>query len=62
MLMSSAALRHTAITLSFLPYKRDRRLTKNLRSLRLRASRRRAKQAMRHVLTRMKDAGYARTS
>jgi hypothetical protein len=62
MLMSSASLRYTAITLSFLPYKRDHRVTKSLRSLRLRASRRRAKQALRQILSRMTDNGYARAS
>jgi len=53
MLMSTASLRYRSVTLSFLPYKRDHRLSKSLRSVRIRASRRRAKRAYRNVISRI---------
>jgi hypothetical protein len=52
--MSTATLRYSAITLSFLPYKRDQKISKGLRALKIRASRRRAKQVVRQVLDRAK--------
>ena len=51
--MSTATLRYHAITLSFLPGRREERAMKSLRTLRLRTSRRRAKQVERYVLSRM---------
>lgn len=51
--MSTATLRYHAITLSFLPGRREERVLKSLRTLRLRTSRRRAKQAVRFILSRM---------
>lgn len=51
--MSTTTLRYHAITLSFLPSRREERVLKSLRTLRLRTSRRRAKQAVRYVLSRM---------
>ena len=51
--MSTATLRYHAITLSFLPGRREERVLKSLRTLRLRTSRRRAKQVVRYVLSRM---------
>jgi hypothetical protein len=59
--MSSASLRYRSITLSFLPYQRDHRLTKNFRALRVRASRRRAKRMVRDFMSRIKKNAYART-
>ena len=59
-LMSSTSVRYNAITLSFLPSKRDHRLAKNVRSLRVRTSRRRARRAVRELLSQMKEL-YART-
>ena len=53
--MSTATLRYHTITLSFLPYRRDQKLSKGLRALRVRASRRRAKRAVRQMLTRVKN-------
>ena len=51
--MSTATLRYHAITFSFLPSRREEHILKSLRTLRLRTSRRRAKQAVRYVLSRM---------
>lgn len=50
--MSTTTLRYQAITLSFLPYKRERRISKGLRILRIRASRRRARCILRNLLAR----------
>lgn len=55
LLMSTTTLRYRMITLSFLPYKRDQRLSKSLRTLRIRTSRRRAKKTMRQMLTHVKS-------
>ncbi|MBI5793497.1 hypothetical protein HZA87_00190 [Candidatus Uhrbacteria bacterium] len=51
--MSTATLRYHTITLSFLPGRREDLAMKSLRTLRLRTSRRRAKQAVRYILSRV---------
>jgi hypothetical protein len=51
--MSTATLRYHTITLAFLPGRREERMMKSLRTLRLRTSRRRAKQVVRYILSRM---------
>ncbi len=45
--MSTATLRHQAITLSFLPGRRDRQISHSFKTLCMRASRRRIKQVVR---------------
>ncbi|MDG1949619.1 MAG: hypothetical protein P8J32_02210 [bacterium] len=49
--MSSATLRHHNVTLSFLPYKKDQRISRQLRTLKLRTSRRRTKQLIRNTMS-----------
>jgi hypothetical protein len=48
--MSTAILRHHAITLSFLTNRRERQIDHSLKTLRIRASRRRVKQVIRNVI------------
>ncbi|MBI4437593.1 hypothetical protein HY631_01440 [Candidatus Uhrbacteria bacterium] len=55
--MSIATLRYHAITLSFLPSRREERVLKSLRTLRLRTSRRRTKQIIRYMMSRVTKGG-----
>jgi len=55
--MSTATLRYYDMTLGFVPFRQERELERSLNRLRLRVSRRRFKQAVREMLSRM---DYAR--
>ena len=49
--MSTLTLRYHATALSFIPHRRDREVSKAVRQLRVRISRRRFKQALRSAIS-----------
>ena len=60
--MSISILRHHLNTLSYLPRRRDQRITKSLRLFRIRTSRRQIRRTIRELLSHLNIFSYARTA
>jgi len=55
--MSTTTLRYSDLTVSFVPFRRERELGRTVRHLRVRVSRRRFRQAARDMLNRFREMG-----
>ena len=53
--MSTTTLRYSDLTVSFVPFRRERELGRTVRHLRVRVSRRRFRQAARELISHMKN-------